>query len=706
MDLIAAIEGMEAAAERFGDLREERSKALDYYYGRPFGNEVEGRSQVVSKDVADIIGWQMPALMKIFTATDEVVSFRALGPDDQQAAEQESQYINNLVMNQNGGFLTIYEWFKDALLSKNGYVIAYWDESEQVDIESYEGLLDDEFAMIAQADDVEIAEHAQTVEPMLDPFGQVVGQIVRHDVKLKKKRSYGCVKIDGIPPESVFVDPDHKSVRLEHCNFVEWICEKTLSELRAAGFDVDDDLSDAGTSDQEDYEQQSRERHDWVRDSQTDHVDPSMRRVKVREGYIRLDRDGDGIAELLHFVVVGTTILSEEPADMIPIAALTPDILPHQHYGQSSADESMDIQLIKSTLLRGMLDNLYLANNGRTLIGDRVNLDDMLQARPGGVIRVDGDVGGAYAQLEHPTIAPLVQATMEYLDQVLEDRTGVGRTTPGMEADALRETATKTRQLQSMRHQKTELIARIFAETGVTDLFRIVHALTLKHSRQAEIVQLRGKYVQIDPRTWKKRTDLVPNVGLGSGDREMQSMVLQQLLGAMFQVMPMGIAQPKQIYNAMSRLVQNAGFMDTSEFLVDPETLPPPPPPPPPPELQIEQMRIQGRMQEAQMDAQTKMQIEQARAQQQMQIAQLHDATKLRAQQGDLQLQASNDKRDGDREMAVAQMNAILQEERLANDRAIAQMREEMAQFRAMLDAAVKLRIADKPEEGLPDANG
>ena len=160
-EILARIVQNENVAYGINDsaLSNDRAEAINYYLGEPFGNEIEGRSQVVSYDVLDTIEAALPQLLKIFVAGDRVVTFDPKSPEDQEAADQESDYVNHVVMEQNDGFKVFYVWFKDALLSKNGYVKVYAEEEVETEEEEYKGLTDAQMALLVQDDNVEVLEH-------------------------------------------------------------------------------------------------------------------------------------------------------------------------------------------------------------------------------------------------------------------------------------------------------------------------------------------------------------------------------------------------------------------------------------------------------------------------------------------------------------------------------------------------------------------
>lgn len=676
-ELVSSIEAYEASAQTYGNLSEDRTKALDYYLGHPLGNEIDGRSQVISRDVWDTVEWIKPQLADIFCGGDEIIQFSPRGPEDMQAAEQETDFVNYIITQKNDWFTTFYGWSHDALLQKNGYVKAYWDDSEDRTKERYEGLTDDELAVLLQDTEVQVTE-AETTETETGRYTSVT---------LERVKKYGCAKFFGVAPEHVFVD--HNSVNLSlqdpRVAFVEHREYKTLTQLRDDGYKVPDDIQDGGDS-TDDWEQDLRDDYSPLRNRDDGETDPSMRRLKVRECWIRFDRNDDGRAELLHVVLVGTTILLEEEADLVPVVCLCPAPLPHQHYGLSLADAVMDLQLIKTALLRGSLDNMYLANNGRHVVDEEaINMDDMLASRPGGIVRKKAGVpmGDAIMPLTHSTTGEIAIPMMEYMDRVGQKRTGVNEQSQGLDPNTLNKTATGAQMLMTAAQQRIRFIARIFAETGVKNLFQIVHALTLKHSRKDEIIRVRNRWIQVDPRQWVKRADMQISVALGAGDKQQQIVILDKILQMQTLAVQAGLTSPPKIYNALKRMTQAAGFKDPDEFWDDPTTKPPAPPQPNP-EVMKEQAKLQGQMQ-----------IEAGRAQTSLMIAREQNALKLQEIRANLELQAANDIRDSERERMKAQYDAQIEQMKIEMQRWQTEFTQEMARLMNSVDNATRLKIAE-----------
>jgi hypothetical protein len=607
-DLIEAIHHAEDQAES-PTLNEQREEALAYYNGDPFGNEVDGKSQVVSRDVHDTIEWIKPSLLKIFASGDEVVKFNPVGAEDVPAAEQESEYINHILMQKNDGFMILHNWFHDALLLKNAYVKVEWETKTQEETEKYGGLTEEELALVMQDESVEI------VGGDVDEYGY-------YTIQVKMKEEYGCVKITNLPPENCLVSHSLSTVDVTDADFFQHRDWVTISSLRESGYDVDDDIAD----------DENEELMSHLRDEDADSYnhgdtgisnDPAMRRVQCCWTWIRHDMNGDGTSELNYVISVGDTILFTEVVDTIPVAALCPCPQPHRHNGDSVADSVMDLQLIKSQLMRGYFDNMYLTNNGRYAVSDRVNLSDMLNSRAGGVVRVNGEPSGAIMPLVHPQQGGAILQGIEYIDGVRENRTGVTRYNQGIDANSLNKTATGISQIMSASQQRIELIARLFAE-GVKTLAWLTHKVTKQNATKPDVIQLRNKFVPVDPREWKTRNDLSVSVGLGNGNKDQQLMHLQNIIMAQKEGLQIGLATPKNIYNALTKLTQNAGFKDTESFWTDPEAQQQQQPKPDPEmlKMQAEQQKDQAKMQMDQQFNQAKLQLDQEKMQGQMSLEQ------------------------------------------------------------------------------------
>jgi hypothetical protein len=601
-----------------GNLSSQRKKSLEYYMGEPLGTEIDGRSQVVSTDVADTVETILPNLLKIFTASDQTVKCEPVKAEDVALAEQATNYINYIFNKDNNGFSILYTWFKDALIEKNGIVKVYWDESEKVEQETYENLNEQEYQILIDNDDVEVVEEEsfvdekakeqlEQIKALAEAQGQVMEDIPTpklYNCIIKRTTSSGKVKIENIPPEEFLIERNAKTI--EDANFVAHRVLKTRSDLIQMGFDRDvvDDLPTQNTVTMND--ERLARFADIDESSLNDAPDESTQDIEIYECYVKIDMDGDGIAELRKVIVAGgnaNTILENMPCDFIPFCSLTPIPMPHRFYGRSVSELVEDVQLVKSTVMRQLLDNMYLTNNNRVAIMDgMVNLDDLLTSRPGGVVRTKQPPSQVMMPMQSQTISQQAFPLLEYLDTVRETRTGVTRYSQGLDADSLNKTATGVNTLMSQSQMRMELIARVFAETGVKDLFRRIFELTVKYQNKERIVELNNKFVPVSPTEWKNRYNISINVGLGAGSKDQQIVMLNNILQKQLQAFQLQgnkeypMVTLKNIYNSLAKIIEEAGLKNVENYFVNPdegrELVQPSPPPPPTPIEKIEFTRI------------------------------------------------------------------------------------------------------------------
>jgi hypothetical protein len=559
---------------------QDRIDAMDYYLGEPFGNEQPNRSQVVSTEVSDTIEHIMPSLMRIFTQSDDYVSFTPKGPEDIAAAQQASDYVNWIINTDNRGFEIMHNWFKDALILKAGVVKTNWEESTEVATEEYEGLNEEELTILLADEEIEIVEQDVTIvgEDMMLPDGNILPAPMMYDIKLRRTKTDGRVNVENVPPEEFLIEARAKSI--EDANFVAHRTNMSVSDLVAMGYDRDEVEQYAGTSDLETSEERTSRFEDIETGSSHDSLDPVMRDVLVTESYIKSDYDGDGIAELRRVITVGNSyhVLENEECDIVPFSLLSPVLMPHRAIGRSIAELVMDVQLIKSTLMRQLLDNIYNTNNARVVaVEGQVNLDDLMTNRPAGIVRVRQ--AGAVQPLQVSDVSSSVFPALNYMDSVREQRTGINKQSMGLDADALQSTtATAVAAMQSAQQGKIEMIARVFAETGVRRLFRNILHLVTKYQNKEKIIRLNNNFVPIDPREWSHMYDVQINVGLGTAQKDQQIAFLMQTAAKQEQtLMQMGMNNPlvtmSQYRNTLAKITELSGFKDANQFWSSPQEI-------------------------------------------------------------------------------------------------------------------------------------
>ncbi len=602
-ELLAEVELRESQCDN-PMVAHEQKTAMDYYLGRPFGTEEDGRSAVISSDVWDVVEGLTPLVLKPFVSSDDIVRFNPQGAEDEEAAEQESDYINYVVTQKNDVFDVMAAWVKTGLLQKNGIVKYWWETSKRTRIERYDGLEDDVFASLLDDDSVEVVEHTETPgEPQMDPqTGQLMETPPTHDVVLRITERHGEPKYCVVPPEEFRVSRDATSSNPKNARFVQHVTYKTISELREMGYDVEDSIADEpdGMEDPRLSEIYTARRNtdEQFRDQTND---PSGREVLYRESLTYVDFDGDGIAELRRICIVGKTILSNEETEEINFCGWTPYPQPFQFYGRCPADETTEIQLIKSTVLRQTMDNIYTVNNNTRYVSSKVNLDDMLDNQIAGIVRVDGDVVGNHVM--PGAVTPIGQITLpmiEYFDRASETRTGFSRYNAGTDADSLNKTAHGIQIIKEAGDERTGLMSRCFAEQGLKQLMLGIHGLCRRHSTKAEQIRLRGKWVPVDPRGWRTRHDMSVSVGLGTSDKQQQLQGAQLLLQTQANLMQFapGLVQPKNFYEAGSMLAKALGEKNPDKFFSPPPDEPPQPPDPtqdPAFKLQLAELELESR---------------------------------------------------------------------------------------------------------------
>lgn len=549
----------------------DRSEILDYYLGQPFGNEVANRSQVVATEVSDTIEYIMPSLMKMFASSDDFVRFQPRGPEDIKAAQQATDLVNFAINEDNRGFTVLHNWFKDALLFKQGAVKFYWDETETVINEVYENLTEDEVTLLVEDPNVEVISQDVVEMGVISADGQEVPVDVRYTVEVNVRKRGGKVKIDNIPPEELIFS--RRATSLENCGFIAHRTQVRAGDLIEQGYDEETVLAYAGYDDLDDEAERQARFEELESGDRFESHDPTMREVLVTEAYIRADFDGDNIPELRRVVALGdgVEVLENEPFDYVPFALLSPILMPHRMVGRSVAELVMDLQMIKSTIMRQMLDNLYLTNNNRVAaVEGQVNLDDLLSSRPGGVVRTRAP--GMVQPLAVPQIGSTAFSMLEYVDQVRDQRTGFSKASMGLDPSTLQSTTASAVNATIQGAQlKIEMIARVFAETGCRDLARGVLALLQKHQDEERVVRIRGEFVSIDPRAWVNGFDMSIDVGLGNGREDEKMAMLVQIAGKQEQIMAQlgpnnPVVKPSQYVNTLKRIAEMAGFKDASEF--------------------------------------------------------------------------------------------------------------------------------------------
>ena len=589
-----------------------RATATQYYRGEPFGDEEEGRSQVVSMDVRDTVQAIMPSLMRIFHGSDRTVEYVPQGAEDVASAKQATEYANYIVNRDNNGFLEMHSAFMDALVRKVGILKCYWEDKTDFETIEYTGVDDNALAaLMADPDaEVEIDVSEPVGEAQMDPMtGQIIMPPMVHDLRVTYTRPDGRVKLEALPPEEFLISREAKSV--EEADYVAHRRIVTVSELVAMGYDYDEVYNLSSSHDDMDTNVERNTRNPALSNDMNSREDAAMRKVLYVESYIRVDFDGDGIAELRKICTGGdgNVILNNEPCAMAPFATICPDPEPHDFFGMSVADTVQDIQRIKSVIMRNTLDSLSLSIHPRiAVVEGMVNMDDVMNTEMGAIVRQRA--AGQVQPLTTPFVGQQAFPVLQYMDEIKEARTGISKASMGLDAGALQSsTATAVAATVSSAQQHIEMIARVFAETGVKRLYELVLYNITTHQDKARMIRLNNDFVEMDPKIWNGKMDVSVNVALGRGSDTERMMMLRQIGEMQKEAMStMGPQNPltdiTKLSNTLKEMTTLAGFKDTSQFWGDPAQYQPPPEGPKEPT--VEEQLVQVQIQSIQADMQKK----------------------------------------------------------------------------------------------------
>lgn len=573
MSQFSAIADMVREAERHAeDLSKDRIRATEYYRGTMADTPADAaRSKVVSRDVRDNIKKVLPSIVRTILNGDEVVKFEPMASGDEESAGQASDYLNFVVLNESGARQAIYDAVHDALLLRNG-VLKWWvDERQAVKISRHSGLPDDAFAQLVAGDDVEVLEHSEAVE-------MVEGQPVTvHDVKIRRTYWTRDIRAAAVPRERFLIHPD--AVTLQDSLITGEKLTMRRGDLVAMGYDRD--LID-GLALADDDASEADARRDVSRSH--DEAQRANDAIDYYDLFLRVDMDGDGIAELRHMCFAGglgeKNLLVDEECDEVQFADIAVMRQPHQWEGVSMADDLADVQQVKTVLMRQTLDNIYWQNNPQPLMQDGVisNPEAVFNPEFGLPIRVRQgvDVRAALGFNQVPFVARDSFGMLEYLDGVASDRTGVSDASAGLAPDALQNmTATASAMIEQAGIGQTELMVRTVAD-GLRVFFKGLLRLVIRHQDMPRTVRLRDEWVSFDPRHWDAEMDCTVNTGLGAGTRERDMMMMQIVMGAQEKLLAAfgpdnPYVKPQQVYNALAKMIESAGLKTPGLYFTDPD---------------------------------------------------------------------------------------------------------------------------------------
>lgn len=647
-ELCALIDKQSKAAIGADDFSEsQRARAMEFYLGEAKGRlappDVPGRSSVVSKDLMDTVEWAMPSLMDIFASSDDIIRFEPDGPEDEQACSDATNYIGWLIHRKNeDGFITIHDAVKSALLSRMGFGKAYVDKRQEYREERYHGLSQAQAEALAVDPELEVLSQEQdgVVPPEALPQRAPPEAAATYSVIARRTLHVKEFRNEGVPPEEIRLAKDTRV--LSECRFIEHRRPVTLSYLRECGYDRDliDGLAldDDATAHSDD----ANARHDYDGSWDSgDTRDGAQREVELSEAYLKVDFDHDGEVEYRRVVKAGGVVFENDVTDDHPFWLMTPILMPYKVIGLGFYDLVEDLQRIKTALTRQVLDNVYLSNNPRTeAVVGKVDLDDLLSPRPGGVVKVKEI--GMTREIATPFVAGAGLQIIQQIDQVRDTRTGVTEMNSAVNAESLAKGSVGSEGVQALMSagaQRLRLIARVLAETGFKRMYYLMLKNITQYTDRRQQVKINGRWLDIDPREWKNRYDMTVSVGVGTFGRQQQVANLTLVGQAQEKLMPLGMVTPANVFNTARRLVEAMGYRDADQFFTPPQEGRPPQQqgPQQSPEAQAivaaEQIKAQAVMAKAQQDNEVKLVIEREKIASQERVAMFEAREKLALEQ-------------------------------------------------------------------------
>lgn len=563
------------------ELGTDRTKAEEYFDGTMTDVPTQdGRSKVVSRDVRENIKKAKPSLIRTLLGNDKVVEYEPVSEGDEDSADQATDYVNYVIFPESNGYEAVEDALTDAMKLRNGIIRWYFDKKITVTVSEHTGLDEAAMVQLVADDDVTVVEASQTFEAVQDLNGSTALKPV-YDLKLRRRYEKGRWMVEAVPPEQFLVHPD--TLDLDESPMVGINTRLRRSDLVAMGYDKEliYSIPAVGSNDDKEDEEDTRRREIY---SLGDTMPKALEELEYYELYTRVDEDGDGIAELRRIVyacaIKAEYLLKNEEWDEVPFADLVIERRPHQREGNSIADDLIEIQKIKTVLLRETLDNLYWQNKPQPIVqeGTIANPDAVLNPTFGKPIRVtEGtDVRGALGFTQVPFVAQSSFSMLEYMDKEATDRTGITDASGGLPPDALQNiTATASALIEQSGIGQTELMIRTLAR-GLKRVFKGLLKLVIKHQDKPRTVKLRNKWVTYDPRSWSADMDATVNVGLGAGTRERDMMAMQAVMNlqekmlASLGALDNPFVTADNVYNAISKFVEAVGLTSTDMFFKKP----------------------------------------------------------------------------------------------------------------------------------------
>ena len=536
------------------EIAEDRIKSQRYFEGEVDIGQEDGRSKIVATKVRDTIRAIKPSLMRVFLSSENPVEFVPNSQKDVLSAEQATKYAH-WKFQQLDGYRLLNDAIHDALVKKTGVLKIWWESNTEATMHTYTNVTDEEMMAIVNEPDVTVIEHGTELEMMMGEDAIEV-ETPKHTLTVSHKKENGELKIESVPPEEFIVDRNAKSV--DDAYIVAHRTELRVSDLVSMGYDFDEVSKLSGLSSDDTYtDSEAFERKGYEQDDHESTADISMKKISVTEAYMKIDKEGTGVAVMYRLLLAGgdDKLLECEPYGEVPFAVFEVDPEPHTFFGRSVADLLMNDQDSSTAMLRGMMDNVALTNSPRQgYVQGQVNVDDLMNNEIGGLVRMKSPQ--ALVDIATPFVAGQVLTAMQYMDDAVEAKSGVSRASMGLDPDALQNTSATAARLQAQQGSaQIEVMARNIAEGGMKRLFKLMLNLLVENSCEDTMMRLHGEFQPVDPRVWNTGMDMTVNVGVGTGQEMDRHNALSQALQMQMQIW--------SNYGAGNGLVTMSGIRNT-----------------------------------------------------------------------------------------------------------------------------------------------
>jgi len=544
------------------DAAQTRADLLDYYLGERYGNERDGYSSIVTREVYQSVENIKSDIAELFVADDETVRFEPEGPEDVEAAQQATDWVRYVFYRQNDGFSNIMDSLIDGLLQRQGVIKRWRAMEDKTTTHSFEDISQPAFEVLDSDPEIEITEFEEVLDELTG--------LNTYQGKMLRTVTESCTRVEVVPPEEFGIDRNATTV--QEARFVRQRSQKSKSDLLEMGFEeskIDKATTSSGYSE---YDSPERIARNFDTDDYDGDENYIGKMYDLHEVYIRVDRDEDGYDELLKVCKVGNIVLNIEEVDEIPFEIWTPIRMPHKLTGLCPADAAAPIQKVKSTLWRNQLDNQYNLNNGRPVVVEgQVDLDSVMSSKPGAPYLVKHP--NAISFPSQPSFGAHTYNMMGVADQMLE--ANVGATDNSIDPSILNgnTAAGAVSQVVSKRQARIRLIAREFGEF-LRKVFMGIYELEIAHADDKAIFRLDNKFVEVDPRSWNARKDVTVLVGLGNGSKTEQLFHMQQTMAAQQQMVAAGglgvTVMPYQIVQLQEDMVRLYDKAAYGRYFTDP----------------------------------------------------------------------------------------------------------------------------------------